>query len=743
MLNSVHDNWMDRLAFGLAFILVLMGLANNLPNIPGLLELIQSIPGLSELPRISKYNSEFFFPLTFTFMTVVVLLRSSFGREWKQVGGGKYILGILIDIFMLSVIITFSLFYLIENEQVCLIDTLNGDRARAMAENMARAQEYLAIFGTEPDDDFPDCITNSGNWIMPFLILAIATFFIYIVKVWGFPIVAVAIVISIYTVLSSVAWYFDWTDNKYLTTSVGTIVDGVRGYTGAVVGARNAVILESNGILGQFLNITVNVVFPYVVLGSLFGASAGGRSLIRMAVVVTRKLRGGPAHAAVIGSATFGTISGGPVVNVLGTGTLTIPMMIKNGFTKTFSGGVEAAASSGGQIMPPVMGIAAFVLAALSTVPYSEVIIAAFIPAVAYFFSLFLMVIFECRRMDIKAINNLTEEQKLTREDYKNLIMIAGPILVILILLLSSKDSVGQGFSAFIFGYDPTSGESLPWILEVYQNAAGDPDSAGFYAVMMLVILLFLDPAVRKSPSKIAKALADAGVVISELFLLLIAVAVIDVCLSFTNFTGILTIDVLNWLKSVSTFEIFGEEYVIGGSLYLMLALIVTMFATILLGMGMPTLPAYVNVILIIGPLLAALGTANFTAHMFVFYFAVASAITPPVAIAAFAASTISKAEPLATGFASVRAGIVMFTIPFIFAFYPEILLIEAAQIMQPLDGDTSGGTVYLPGYDGTIKVASLFWVLAKLGVMLYLCWLILLKLPATALLDIDKIDTP
>ena len=185
---------------------------------------------------------------------------------------------------------------------------------------------------------------------------------------------------------------------------------------------------------------------------------------------------------------------------------------------------------------------------------------------------------------------------------------------------------------------------------------------------MMLVILLFLDPEVRKAPGKIVRALADAGVVISELFLLLIAVSVIDVCLSFTNFTGILTIDVLNWLKSVSTFEIFGEEYVIGGSLYLMLALVVTMFTTILLGMGMPTLPAYVNVILNNrATALAALGTANFTAHMFVFYFAVASAITPPVAIAAFAASTISKAEPLATGFASVRAGIVMFTIPFIF----------------------------------------------------------------------------
>ena len=128
----------------------------------------------------------------------------------------------------------------------------------------------------------------------------------------------------------------------------------------------------------------------------------------------------------------------------------------------------------------------------------------------------------------------------------------------------------------------------------------------------------------------------------------------------------------------------------IGGSLYLMVALAVAMLATILLGMGMPTLPAYVNVILILGPLLVALGTSFFTAHMFIFYFAVASAITPPVAIAAFAASTISKAEPLATGVAAVRAGIVMFTIPFVFAFYPELLLIEQAQLAQSIDGAPS-----------------------------------------------------
>lgn len=712
---------MRRLALGLAFILVLMGMQNNLPNIPGLLGAVQSIPGLAELPRISKFNSEFFFPLTFAFMMVIALLTSSFAKDWRKDSATKYSFGIILDVLLLVAIIVMAVVHMIENEQVCLIDTLNGERARMMAENAARVEEYMAVFGTPPDNDFPDCQTNLGNWILPFLLFAITIFFVYIIKVWGFPIVAVAIVIALYTVVSSASWYFDWTDNKYLTTSIGTVTEGVRGYTAAVVAARNAIILESNGILGQFLNITVNIVFPYVVLGSLFGASAGGRSLIKMAVVITRRLRGGPAHAAIVGSASFGTISGGPVVNVLGTGTLTIPMMIKTGFRPTFAGGVEAAASSGGQIMPPVMGIAAFVLAALSTVPYSDVIIAAFIPAVAYFFSLFLMVVFESRRMKIEAVRELSEDQKLTRVDYKNLIMIAGPILTILILLLSTKDSAAVGFSAFIFGYDNTSGEAMPWLLKVYQNAAGSPGSAGFWAVVVLVTLLFIDPEIRQKPRKVIRALSDAGIIIAELFLLLVAVSVIDVCISFTNFTGILTIDILNWLRSISTFTLFGSEFTLGGSLYLMLALFMAMVATILLGMGMPTLPAYVNVILIIGPLLAALGTSFFTAHMFVFYFAVASAITPPVAIAAFAASTISKSDPLATGFAAVRAGIVMFTIPFIFAFYPEILLIEQAQIMQSIEGGVSAEKAYLPGYDGTINLTSLSWLLGKLVLMLYL----------------------
>jgi TRAP transporter 4TM/12TM fusion protein len=720
--EPVLDNgFMHNLALVFAFILVVVGMVNNLPNIPGLLETVRSIPGLENVPRISKFSSEFLFPFVFALMMIVALISSSFGRSWRTEGRAKFFLGVGLDgLFLLTtIVIVFA--YWIEHDQVCLIDTLNGERARLMAENAARVEEYKAIFGTPPDNDFPDCQTNLGNWILPLMVWMMAIYFAYIVKAWGLPIVTVAIVVTIYTITSSASWYFDWSDNRYLTTSIGTMVDGVKGYTNAVVGARNALVLESNGILGQFLNITVNVVFPYVVLGSLFGASAGGRSLIKLAVVMTRKLRGGPAHAAIVGSATFGTISGGPVVNVLGTGTLTIPMMIKNGFKPTFAGGVEAAASSGGQIMPPVMGIAAFVLAALSTVPYSEVIVAAFLPALAYFFSLFLMVVFESRRMNIKAVGDLRKDQMLEKRDWINLLMIAGPILIILTLLLSKKDSVGTGFSGFIFGYDPTSGEALPWLLKIYQNAAGDPDSAGFWAVFILVILLFLDPDIRKAPRKVLIALADAGVIISELFLLLIAVSIIDVSINFTNFTGILTIDILNWLQELKRFSIFGTEFTIGGSLYLLLALTVAMLATILLGMGMPTLPAYVNVILIIGPLLVALGTSFFTAHMFIFYFAVASAITPPVAIAAFAASTISKSEPLATGFAAVRAGIVMFTIPFVFAFYPELLLIEQAQLAQSIDGATGGAKTFLPGYDGTVSLEMISWLLFKLVIVLYL----------------------
>ena len=205
----------------------------------------------------------------------------------------------------------------------------------------------------------------------------------------------------------------------------------------------------------------------------------------------------------------FGTISGGPIVNVLSTGVLTIPMMLKRGFSKVFAGGVEAAASSGGSIMPPVMGVAAFVVAALTTVPYSSVIVAAAIPALAYFFCLFLSVSFQARKQNIKAIGQMTDDMHLDRQDILNLVMIFGPFLLILALLLTKKESVGCGFFGMLIGAESIVTDtgckvvSGSWLQELIRNAAGDAGSAGWYAVMLLIGLLFLDPEVRARPKKI------------------------------------------------------------------------------------------------------------------------------------------------------------------------------------------------------------------------------------------------
>ena len=546
------------------------------------------------------------------------------------------------------------------------------------------------------------------------MIFSLIIFLIYNVKVWGFPLVAVAILVTAYTFLTVMIWYFYGADdiNKYLITKLG---GEPRLLSDGRPAVREILVNNGQGLLGRFMNILINTVFPYIVLGSLFGVSAGGKSLIKIAFLWTRHLRGGPAHAAIVSSAMFGTISGGPIVNVLSTGALTIPMMLRRGFAKVFSGGVEAAASSGGQIMPPVMGVAAFILSAMTVVPYREVIIAAALPAIAYFGCLFLSVVFQSRKQNITPVGKITEEMILTGEDYKNLIMIFAPILLILFMLITPKETVGCGFLGSLFGVNQViengvcRAYELPWLFQLFQNSAGDAGSAGWWATALLMVLFFLDKNIRLNPSKLAHALSDAGILVSTLYLMFLAVSVIDFCLNFTGLSNFIATDIIHLLRNYDT-------GLTDNGFFLFVALLVTMLMAILLGMGMPSVPAYLNVALLMGPMLVGLGIATFTAHMFIFYFAVASAITPPVAIAAFAASSLTKADPMSTAFSAVKSGIVMFIIPFIFAFYPELLVIDAAKI------DPNSPTAdYLPGYDGNIYFLSLLWLLARLSLFLYL----------------------
>ena len=707
----------EKLVYWLALALVVVGMLNAMPGIPGVDSLFSGFLGFKEF-SIRKYPYEFFYPIAFAVMMLIVALKHSLWRELANSSPRRRALGLALDIALVVAAIAISLTYMVEIEAVCLVDQITGERAALIAESLAAEIQFAEDFGLPVPDsvDDPQCINTTGAWLAAIMFLSVAVFLAYNIKVWGLPLVLVAIVIAGYTVATVLVWYFHGPDdiNKYLMTKLG---GEPRLLSDGRPRLHDALVNNASGLLGRFMDIILNTVFPYIVLGGLFGASAGGRSLIKLAFLWTRKLRGGPAHAAIVSSALFGTISGGPVVNVLSTGVLTIPMMIKRGFSKVFAGGMEAAASSGGSIMPPVMGVAAFVLAALTAVPYREVIIAATIPAIAYFFCMFLSAVFQSRKQGIEAIGVVTEDMVLSRTDKFNLVMIFGPILLILFLLLTPKEAIGCGFIASLLGVE-TSGNGasclatdLPWFLQLVQNSAGDAGSAGWWAVFLLCFLLFLDKDMRKQPKKLMDALSGSGVLISTLYLMFLAVSIIDFCLNFTGLSDFIALDVLGWLRSL---DLGGS----GSGLLQMLALITTMVLAVLLGMGMPAVPAYINVALLMGPVLAGLGLSIFTAHMFIFYFAVASAITPPVAIAAFTAATITKAEPMSTAFSAVRSGIVMFIIPFVFAFYPELLLIPAA-VLDP--SSLPSAAQYLPGYDGEKHYAALLWLLLRLVLALYL----------------------
>ncbi len=689
-----------RVALGLALILVVAGMLNTMPEIPGLQDWARDITGRPFF-RVSGFPPEYLYPPLFVLMMGIVALDASLWRAWR--GTARAWLGKVLDIGLVGAALLGGIGFLVEIDSVCLIDQITGERARLIADAAARAEGVIP--GMSFEAEVPACQARFGIWIIPLLFVIIAVFFAYNIRVWGAPLVIVASVVVLYTVGTALIWALGLADNGFLVTKLGA--DGGDPLAAAIQKATN-VFVTPDGFMGRFMDIIVGQVFPYVILGALFGASAGGTSLIKLAVRATRNLRGGPAHAAIVSSAMFGTITGGPVTNVLSTGRLTIPMMRRNGFSAPFAGGVEAAASSGGQIMPPVMGVAAFVLVALTAVPYTKVITAAFLPALAFFLSIFLAVMFQARREGVAAMREIPEDLIMERQDWLNLIIIFVPIMVILFLLLGDKDAVADGLLSTL----------LPGpVVQTIVNATGDAVSAGWWAVAVLLPLLFLDAGTRARPSSVLVALGDGGILIARLFLLLFAVSIIAAFLNESGLTGELTRAVTAWLETATSFTILGVEVAIAGGVYLMLALICAMLCAILLGMGMPTVPAYVNVALLLGPLLANLGVSFFTANMFVFYFAVASAITPPVAIAAFAAASITGAEPMRTGFAAVRVGIVMFTIPFVFAWYPELLLIEEAVTIT----DAAGRSTLIEGYSGQVEPLALALLGARLLLALYL----------------------
>ena len=702
----------------MALIFVITGMINSTPSIPGWDQFWIDLTGWDWLV-VRRFPYEYYYPIAFAWMMIIVALWHSVQRAWQDRGPARRALGLALDITLVVAALTIAATYLIENEAVCLIDVITGERAAFIERALFAEREVAIALGLPPPSsiDDPRCFATTGPWITVIVGVAVVVFLAYNAQVWGFSLVLVSIALAAYAILTVALWYAFGSEgmNRYFITALGgeprSLADGR-------YRVQDLLVNQGSGLLGQFLHIMLNTVFPYIVLGSLLAVSAGGRTLIKLAVVSTRKLRGGAAHAAIVASAMFGTTTGTPVVNVLGTGTITIPMMISRGFSRNYAAGVEAAASSGGQIMPPIMGIAAFVLAAMTGVPYREVAIAATLPAAAYFICMFLSVMFQSRKQGIEAVGDVPPELRLTRHDGLLLSQIFVPLSLIILLLLVPKDAIGCDPLSRLLGavtvVTPSGlcrAQDLPWIMQLIQNSLGDAGSVGWWAAVVLMAMLFIDPAVRRAPGQLLDALATAGITSAGLYLMFLAVSVIDISLNLTALPSFIALDILGWLRALDLGN--GAPLI-----FKFVALGVTMVLAILLGMGMPAVPAYVNAALLMGPLLVGLGMAHFTAHMFIFYFACVSAITPPVAVASYAASTIAKSDPLGTSFSAVRTGIVMFVIPFVFAFNPEILLISAA-VLNP--DAANGGAQYLPGYDGTVHVAGLLWLLARLGLSLYL----------------------
>ena len=384
--------------------------------------------------------------------------------------------------------------------------------------------------------------------------------------------------------------------------------------------------LSTEGIFGSTLGVSASYVILFVLFGAFMEKSGTGQLFMDFALSITGHTAGGPGKVSVVSSSLFGTVSGSAVANVMVDGPLTIPLMKRSGFRPPFAAAVEATASTGGQIMPPVMGAAAFVMAEFLAVPYAQVALWALIPAILYYVAVFAAVHFEAKRHGLHGV----PKSELPR--LGNVMLVRGhlfvPIFVILVGLI-------LGYSAPLTALAGALA-CLPMALVRKTTRAG---------IRWRSVLEALEEGARNTLS-VAMACACAGIVI-----------------------GVVTATGLG---------IVFTQFVVGlAQNALVLALILTALAGIVLGMGMPTTPAYIMMVALLVPALIKLGAPTPAAHMFAFYFAILSAITPPVALAVYAAASLAKTDIWAAGWAAVRVGAAGFIVPFMFVYEPALIMIK------------------------------------------------------------------
>lgn len=409
-----------------------------------------------------------------------------------------------------------------------------------------------------------------------------------------------------------------------------------RGYEWDIV--INQLYVTTEGIYGTAIGVSASYIFLFILFGAVLAKSGMGQFFNDIAIALAGHTKGGPAKVAVLASSFLGSINGSAIANVVTTGTFTIPLMKKVGYNRNFSGAVEATASVGGQILPPVMGAAAFIMAEVLKIPYTSVALAAILPAILYYVGVITQIHLRASKDNLDGLSK--EEIPKVIDVMKERGHLIIPLFFLIYMLFFSGKTI-------IF--------------------------AAFWTIVATVIVAQVRKSTRMSIKEIFGALEDGA---RSALGVAIACAAVGIIVGVATLTGF-------GLKLANGIILIGGES-------LFLTLVFTMIASIILGMGLPSIPTYIITSTMAAPALVQLGISPFVAHMFVFYFGLFANLTPPVALAAFAAAGISGGNPMKTGFISLRLAIAGLIVPFAFVYNSSLLLIDTTLVKGVIIAITS-----------------------------------------------------